>query len=109
LALRELSSGPWQLKHLLAIRGRICELKSTGSIANCFFAPAAAAPIAQEANKVRAVSRARTGIWRFMQLSQRRALASEHSIPVRRGESTNSCSTELPSREIKRIHRLGSK
>src|SRR3989442_10303536 len=36
-ALRELSSGPWQLKHLNEMIGRIFELKSTGSESDCVF------------------------------------------------------------------------
>src|SRR5438128_1167615 len=68
LALRELSSGPWQLKHLLEMMGRICALKSTGSVADCFLALAAnAAPIEHVATRVKAVSRARAGIRCFMQ------------------------------------------
>src|SRR6185503_5532275 len=68
LAFRELSSGPWQLKHLLEIRGRICELKSTGSVAACFLALAAnAAPSEHAVNSVRTIRRLRSGIGRFMQ------------------------------------------
>src|SRR5688572_15920147 len=68
LAFRELSSGPWQLKHLLEMSGRICELKSTGSVGACFLALApGAAPTENAASKVRAVKRARVSIERFMQ------------------------------------------
>src|SRR5262249_23599710 len=68
LALRELSSGPWQLKHLLEISGRICELKSTGSFRVCFFALAAkVAPPEPPANTAKPVSRANPGNERFMQ------------------------------------------
>ena len=42
-ALRELSSAPWQLKHLLEMTGRIWELKSTGSEDDCLFGEAAGA------------------------------------------------------------------
>src|SRR5438445_10649633 len=70
LAFRELSSGPWQLKHLLEMRGRIWELKSTGSVTNGFLALAAnVAPIEHAANRVKAVvRRARSAILCFMQL-----------------------------------------
>src|SRR5256885_1501382 len=44
-ALRELSSGPWQLKHLPEMIGRIWELKSTGSDGDCFFVEPAVAVV----------------------------------------------------------------
>src|SRR5947207_568335 len=79
LALRELSSGPWQLKHLLEMTGRICELKSTGSVTDCFLALAAnAAPIEPAAKRVKAVSRARAGIRCFIQFLN--AVFWQHSI-----------------------------
>src|SRR2546421_3679727 len=65
-ALRELSSGPWQLKHLPEMIGRIWELKSTGSRAGWVLGPANAAA-AVAAHRVRAASRAEINIRRFIQ------------------------------------------
>src|ERR1051325_7464747 len=66
-ALRVLSSGPWQLKHLLAMSGRICELKSTGSVGGFPVELAAnAAPIQQAANSVEAVRWVTALIRRFI-------------------------------------------
>src|SRR2546423_5893684 len=60
-ALRELSSGPWQLKHFPEMIGRIWELKSTGSDGDCFFVEPAVAFAAIQTVIVRITNRTRCG------------------------------------------------
>src|SRR5437588_4320238 len=82
-ALRELSSAPWQLKHLLEMTGRIWELKSTGSEGDCLFVePAVAVPAIIHTVIVRITSRTRCGKDLLMRSIQKRFL-DDNSTPDR--------------------------
>src|SRR5207302_11226667 len=81
-ALRELSSGPWQLKHLLEMTGRIWELKSTGSEDDCLFGEAAVAFAAIQTVIVRMTNRTRCGKDLLMRSIQKRFL-DDSSTPDR--------------------------
>src|SRR5256884_9737709 len=71
-ALGELSSAPWQLKHLLEMTGRIWDLKSTGSEGDCLFVePAVAVAAIIQTVIVRMTSRTRFGKDLLMRSSQK--------------------------------------
>src|SRR2546430_14794522 len=82
-ALRELSSAPWQLKHLLEMTGRIWELKSTGSEDDCFFVePAGAFAAIIQTVIVRMTNRTRCGKGLLMRSIPKRFL-DDNSTPDR--------------------------